>query len=155
MPIDYEFMYHSDQLEQTAVCRELAPEGLLHALGQPWKALENALRNRNFENRQLINRVAELERLILSDTEAKVLVALLELASDQFSNHGCNDFELAKCIPDLEERRKLMKSYNDYNGSPEDFEYDDEHGSKFEIESDAGLMGYLMDRVKEQLEREG
>lgn len=90
--------------------------------------------------------------ITLTNTEAKLLVELLELASDQFSNHGCNDFELAKCISDLEERRKLMKEYNDYNGSPEDFEYDVEHGSKFEIENDAALMSYLADRVREQLE---
>jgi hypothetical protein len=90
----------------------------------------------------------------LTDTEAKVLAELLELASDQFANHGCSDFELGKVIPDLEERRKLMKSYNNYNGSPEDFEDDVKHGSKFELENDAGLMGYLTDRVKEQLEND-
>lgn len=90
----------------------------------------------------------------LTDTEAKVLAELLELASDTFSNHGCNDFELDKCILDLEDRKKLMKSYNDYNGSSEDFEYDVKHRSKFELENDAALMGYLADRIKEQLEND-
>lgn len=93
--------------------------------------------------------------ITLTDTQAKLLVELLELSSDQFSNHGCNDFDLTKSIPELADRRELMRTYNEHNGSPEDFEYDDEHGSEFKDASDAAMMGYLADRVKEQLEQEG
>lgn len=32
--------------------------------------------------------------LTLSEIEAKVLAILLERASSEFSNHGCNDFEV-------------------------------------------------------------
>lgn len=33
-------------------------------------------------------------RLELSDNEARILAHILERASDEFSNHGCNDFDL-------------------------------------------------------------
>src|SRR2546429_9257827 len=92
-----------------------------------------------------------MANIVLTDAEARLLVELLDLASDNFSNHGCNDFDLTKSVPDLEDRRALMKSYNDYNGSPEDFEDDDLHGSQYELDNDAALMGYLADRVREQV----
>ena len=95
MPRDYEFMYHSDQLEQTAVCRELAPEGLQYALGQPWKALENALRNRNFENKQL---ASELEK---ADKEKAYYMRQVDKQVDH--------------IADLEE---LLEEWKKYGQSP-------------------------------------
>src|SRR5256885_9901993 len=69
----------------------------------------------------------------ITDAEARLLVELLDLAADSFSNHGCNDFDLTKSAPDLEDRRALMKSYNDYNGFPEDFEDDELRGSQYEL----------------------
>lgn len=92
-----------------------------------------------------------MHNIQLTDAEARLLIALLELASDSFSNHGCNDFDLTKAVPNLEDRRALMKSYNDYNGSPEDFEDDEKHGSQYELEDDSALMGYLTCRIEEQL----
>jgi len=77
----------------------------------------------------------------ITDAEARLLVELLDLAADSFSNHGCNDFDLTKSAPDLEDRRALMKSYNDYNGFPEDFEDDELRGSQYELGNDAALMG--------------
>ena len=91
-----------------------------------------------------------MKHITLTEPEAKLIVELLYLASDQFSNHGCNDFDLSKSVPELGDRRELMRRYNESNGSPEDFEYDDEHGSEFKDISDAALMSYLADRVKEQ-----
>ena len=92
-----------------------------------------------------------MANITLTDAEAKLLIELLDLASDSFSNHGCNDFSLLKSVPDLEDRRKLMKSYNEYNGSPEDFEDDEEHGCQYEFDNDSALMSYLAHRIEEQL----
>lgn len=84
---DWQQLYQDDRKQQMAACNELAPEGLLHSLGQPWRALENALRNRNFENKQLLDRVAALENsIVLTKTEAILIVELLEMASDEFGN---------------------------------------------------------------------
>ena len=93
-----------------------------------------------------------MANITLPDAEARLLIELLELASDSFSNHGCNDFDLTKSVPDLEDRRALMKRYNDYNGSLEDFEYDEEHGSQYELDNDSALMSYLARRIEEQLD---
>lgn len=46
---DFERLYHDDRRQQIEACNELAPES------------QHALRNRNFENKKLIDRVAELE----------------------------------------------------------------------------------------------
>ena len=53
-----------DRREQMKASQELAPEGLLYSLGAPWKALENALRNRNFENKQLCNKIVCMEETL-------------------------------------------------------------------------------------------
>ena len=87
----------------------------------------------------------------LTPVELRLLAELLELASDTFANHGSNDFDLAKSVPLLEDRRQLMKSYNEHNGSPEDFEHDEKQSSQFELGHDASMMGYLAHRVREQI----
>ena len=89
----------------------------------------------------------------ITDTQARLLVELLELAENEFSNHGCNDFELFKCIPDLEKRRELIKAYHEWNGDPETFEEDTVIPKSYEYFYDYALMGYLAHKVKEQLEQ--
>jgi hypothetical protein len=64
MSRDYEQLYQDDRKEQAEACRELASETLLHYPNQPWKALEYVLRNRNFENKRLVDRVAVLEQCV-------------------------------------------------------------------------------------------
>jgi hypothetical protein len=58
---NWEELFQNDRREQIKVCQELAPDGLLYSLDRPWKALEEALRSRNFENNQLCARVSALE----------------------------------------------------------------------------------------------
>jgi hypothetical protein len=55
---------------------------------------------------------------------AKLCGQLLRQASEEFSNHGCNDWNFP---PDwtLEERQEFVKAMHEDNGSPE--EYDPEH----------------------------
>ena len=63
----------------------------------------------------------------LTQIEIKLIANLLEMASEEFGNHGCNDFNL---IQDgglsKNEAIKLNKKMNHWNGSPEDCD-DDEH----------------------------
>lgn len=55
--------------------------------------------------------------------EYKILARLLEMASDEFSNHGCNDFE----IPNTPENNELVKqAYLWSSGEIEEFEEDEE-----------------------------
>ena len=52
--------------------------------------------------------------------ERKLLAYFLELATDEFGNHGCNDVNESVWEDwTLEERRKFVKEFHDYNGDPE------------------------------------
>ena len=90
----------------------------------------------------------------LTTSELRLLAELLELASDTFGNHGCNDFDLEKSVPLLEDRKGLSKAYHEYNGDPEEFIEEEKFGV-FRFFNDAALMGYLAHRIKEQLEQKG
>ncbi len=82
----------------------------------------------------------------LTPNNRKLISALLELASDQFSNHGCNDFDLAAILPNVEDRRELMRKYHEHNGDPEEFdpEWD------YEYVQDDALMGYFSVMLAEE-----
>jgi hypothetical protein len=77
----------------------------------------------------------------LTIAEQKVIAALLCKASDQFGGHGCNDFDLAELMPDLEERRQLIEEYHKSNGDPEEFDRED----TYENFADFCLMSYFSD----------
>lgn len=44
----------------------------------------------------------------MTPAEKALAAKLLRMASDQFSNHGCNDFDLSKYITDPAERDALV-----------------------------------------------
>jgi len=50
----------------------------------------------------------------LSKQEARLASLLLDLASDEFSNHGCNDFEL----PNTQEMVDLLNQIEAWNVGP-------------------------------------
>jgi hypothetical protein len=55
----------------------------------------------------------------MSPGERRLTAHLLRLASGQFSNHGCNDFDLVPFIPDPDERDALvLEAFGEY--VPED-----------------------------------
>jgi hypothetical protein len=78
----------------------------------------------------------------------KVALELIEDLSDKQSSAGCNDFNLAEFVPDLEERKALMKKFYQLNGSPEDYEDDLKNGSEFKYCQDFMLTTLLKDWVK-------
>lgn len=55
--------------------------------------------------------------MLLSNAEKKLLIKMLEMASDEFANHGCNDFEL---IDDggltEEEAKEIITRIDEDNG---------------------------------------
>lgn len=79
------------------------------------------------------------------DTNAwAILAELLDLAKDEFSNHGCGDFEL----PNTPENRALMEAAEIWN-SPEAFEL---HISKDDTKiytQDWFLMAYFSHLARE------
>jgi hypothetical protein len=85
----------------------------------------------------------------MTPAERKLTAALLRMASDTFGNHGCNDFDLTKVIPDKAERDALVRSYFEWNGDPECYyESDGRQG-------DYRLMDFMgMDLMASRLENE-
>jgi hypothetical protein len=58
----------------------------------------------------------------MTANEKRLTAKVLRMASDQFSNHGCNDFDLSEVIPDKDERDSLFRAYCEYNGDPSEYD---------------------------------
>lgn len=79
----------------------------------------------------------------MKNKEKQLAAKMLELASEQFSNHGCNDVE--DSVYDgwtLEERKQFVKEFHDWNGDPEDY------NETFLHLSDSTIMSYLASKLK-------
>ena len=76
----------------------------------------------------------------LSNQEIKLAAALLYMASEQFSNHGCND--LPKGILSLvEDEQELCDNIRAWNGG-------DEWPKTIGHVGDSSLMHYLSERLE-------
>ncbi len=81
----------------------------------------------------------------MTKNEISLTIHLLKMASDEFSNHGCNDYYLAKIIADPEERRALMKQYHEYNGDPEEWRAE----SNYDYAPDWLLMIFMAKKLQD------
>ena len=80
----------------------------------------------------------------LSKAELLLAAKLLEDASEQYSNHGCNDYP----IKDTPEHRAILIAQQEYDGwTGEEIEVHAESGRI--TASDDRLMDYLAHRLKE------
>lgn len=74
----------------------------------------------------------------------RVLIAeLLELAADQFANHGCNEFDLTDSLPDRADQHKLAKTMFDEDDPDE---YDSE--TDYNVMHDYRLMAFFADKIR-------
>jgi len=77
--------------------------------------------------------------------EKRLAAEMLELASDEFSNHGCNDVDDTLWEDwTLEERKRFVKEFHDYNGDPEEYDPDFLHLG------DDVLMGYMAHKLRNE-----
>jgi hypothetical protein len=84
----------------------------------------------------------------LKESHKKILLELVDQAADKMGNACCTDFPLSDFIPDVEERRALVKAMHEANGDPE--EYDPT--LTYEIfQGNWWLLGFLTDRALEEL----
>lgn len=81
----------------------------------------------------------------LTEVERTVAGHLLELASDQFGNHGCNDFDLCAIIPDRAARDALVRAFLIWNGDPECY-VEAGDGADYRI-MDFALFSFLAARI--------
>jgi hypothetical protein len=87
----------------------------------------------------------------MSPGERKLAAHLLRLASDQFSNHICNDFDLSEFCADQEARDAFVRSYHEWNGDLAEMEENgwlDRSGSPDYRLMDFALMDFLADRLE-------
>lgn len=82
--------------------------------------------------------------MILNDTDRRLISKLLEMASDTYSNHGCNDFNVAEEAGfTKKENARLREGLTNWSGDDdlsEDLD-DTDH-------IDWMLMGYYADKLK-------
>ena len=78
----------------------------------------------------------------MKQIEKELASKLLEYASDEFSNHGCNDIDKSFWKGWTKKDKQLfVKEYHDWNGDPE--EYDE----KCLYLSDWAVMSFLADKL--------
>ena len=82
----------------------------------------------------------------MTDKELLLAAKLLDLAQEEFSNHGCNDLP-KDFLEDwaLEEKKQLMKDYLELNGDPEN--YDD----NFLYFMDDSLMWLMAEKIRDMV----
>lgn len=81
----------------------------------------------------------------MTPNERKLVAALLDLASDRFANHGCNDFPIGEYLS-KPERVALNKAMHEANGDPEEHDPEEAAGSVWA--ADWWLMAYFADKIR-------
>lgn len=85
----------------------------------------------------------------LKRSDLMLISLLLDMADNQFSNHGCNDlFDEFWSQAGLteEDKRKLMQEMREYNNP------DDEWPERLESVGDSSLMGFYAAKLKQLAE---
>lgn len=91
----------------------------------------------------------------MSPGEKRLAAHLLRLASDQFSNHGCNDFDLSKHCADSLARDAFVRSYHEWNGDLAEMEENgwlDHLGGPDWRLMDFMIMDFLADKLENEVE---
>ncbi|HEY9657148.1 MAG TPA: hypothetical protein V6C65_01695, partial [Allocoleopsis sp.] len=55
------------------------------------------------------------------------IATFLDEMSNIWSRHGATDFNLAEVLPDVEDRRALMREFHELNGDPHEFDPSNEY----------------------------
>lgn len=90
------------------------------------------------------SRPGGLSAAINPGTALALASEFLLMASDRFGRNTCNDFHLSRVVPDVDQRRMLMKAYHEWNGDPEEYNLFE----TYDIVSDAALMRFLGEWLK-------
>ena len=83
----------------------------------------------------------------MNPKEIKLAKHFFRMAIDEFDNHGCNDVnERVYEGWTIEERRKFVKEFHEYNGDPE------EYNENFLYLGDTSIMGLLLHKITTEKE---
>lgn len=84
----------------------------------------------------------------MTKNEKILTCKLLKVAAEEFSNKGCNDFDFAHWMPNLAERRALIKAYHEFNGDPENYD----PTAKYETYPDFILASFMAQKIDEEID---
>lgn len=106
-----------------------------------FKAERAAKRMIDFINHKLEEEIKS--KTGLSKKERSLVCDLLQMASNEFANHGCNDVDKDTWEEwTIEERKDFVKSYYEFNGEPHEF--DENH---LEL-TDWELINFMIHKLK-------
>lgn len=83
----------------------------------------------------------------MTKTQLTVIAAMLDMAADEFSNHGCNDYELPNTPENLEFVRTMIAA-SDY---PDDEPHLSSDGARIYL-MDWMVMRYCEDLIRQQVD---
>lgn len=84
----------------------------------------------------------------------RLTAALLELAATQFDEGfvdppPTNDLDLVQFLPDVDDRRALLREYHEWDGTPELF---DPLG-EYRVVRDSAMMAYMGAQIQDRIEQ--
>lgn len=82
----------------------------------------------------------------MTNQEKELAAHLLKVAADKFAGYICNDINLEELIPDVEDRRQLVKEFYEWNGDPKEFNPE----SNYEYFYDFLLMDFMAAKLKKE-----
>ncbi len=83
----------------------------------------------------------------MTQNEKNLAAKMLELASEEFGNHGCNDVDDSLFDGwSKRQRRAFVKAYQKWNGDPEEYSPDNLHLPDFCI------MDFLASKLSNKVE---
>ena len=98
-----------------------------------------------FESKVEVRKMSEtnLSNIDLIIRHKELIAQLLEVETDRFSNHGCNDFALTDYLPDWGDRHDLARTVFDEGDRDR---YDTEN--EYEEMNDYELMSFFADKIR-------
>lgn len=97
--------------------------------------------------RDITNSIMEREKDKMNQKENALAAQMLKMASESYSNHGCNDWDWPEDWG-IKERQDFTKAYHEWNGNPEEFD------PKFLSLPDFAVMAFLAAKLKGELKDE-
>lgn len=72
-----------------------------------------------------------------------LIAYFLQDCANSMANRICNDLPLVEIMPRVEDRRKLMRDFHEWNGDPEEYDSDSEYRVVFDF-AIASYLAYLV-----------
>jgi hypothetical protein len=79
----------------------------------------------------------------VTQAEKRALAALFDDLDHHQGAAGCNDFRLAEVMPDVNERRALMRAVEVFNNTPDDFD----PSAAYEVVPDFCVLSYFRHKL--------